>query len=131
MAEARQVPPGESVARFKQVGDHSLYIAGYFSESLRRSELDQGYYIRLGGEAYRTASVTLRRMGSGSQLVVVFAELGEEFPRFVDVLDEVRCQGSQLDDLGELYEQWLRTRSEAIARRLRAAGVLLGRGELE
>jgi hypothetical protein len=140
LAEARLLPPGESVTRLKQVGDNSLYLAGYFAGSLRRAELDPGYYISLGGEAYRTAAITLRRMGSGSQLVVVFAELGEEFSQFVEVLEDLRHyrgaseggeqapirSGSATEpSIGDLFEEWVRSRSDAAARQLRAAGVSL------
>jgi len=125
MAEARLAPLGESIARYKQVGDNSLYLAGYFGDSLRRAELDPTYYITLGGEAYRTAAFTLERMGSESQLVVVFGELGEEFAQFVAVLEDIRLGSATT--IGELYEEWLRTGSEPIARRLQAFGVQVGK----
>src|SRR5688572_23583597 len=39
--------PGERVRTLKQVGDTSLYVAGYFAESLSRSLIDVDYYIGL------------------------------------------------------------------------------------
>jgi hypothetical protein len=126
MAEARLAPPGESVAAFKRVGDNSLYLAGYFGDSLRRAELDVGYYVGLGGEAYRAAAITLERIGTSSQLVVVFAELGEEFARFVEVLEDIRGAAPDLA-VGDLYEEWLRTRSTGTARRLQASGLRVDR----
>jgi hypothetical protein len=126
MAEARRAPPGESLARYKQVGDNSLYLAGYFGDSLRRAALDPHYYVTLGTEAYRTAAITLRQMGSESQLVVVFAELGAEFSLFVEVLEEIRGGSPAEASIGDLYEEWVRSGNDATARRLRAAGVMLG-----
>src|SRR5205085_11741055 len=40
--------PGERVRTLKQVGDTSLYVAGYFAESLTRSLVDVDYYVGLG-----------------------------------------------------------------------------------
>ena len=44
--------PGERVRNLKQVGDTSLYVAGFFAESLNRSLVDVEYYVGLGQTAY-------------------------------------------------------------------------------
>src|SRR5215472_12817362 len=44
--------PDERVRQLKDLGDTSLYVSGFFSESLQRKLVDVGYYIQMGGAAY-------------------------------------------------------------------------------
>ena len=101
----------------KRVGDLSLFISGYFSDSLNRSLVDVDYYIALGERAYGS----LARQ-SDEKLSEVFDELAEKFGGFVDVLGEVseRSALTSNSDLLRLYERWLRTQS-------RRSGDLLAR----
>ena len=56
VAEATLSPPERSFEQLKQVGDHSLYIAGYCGDSLPRLQLDPDYFVEVGGTAYRKLS---------------------------------------------------------------------------
>jgi hypothetical protein len=100
----------------RQVGDLSLFISGYFSDSLNRSLVDIDYYITLGERAYGSLART------DDAFSEVFDELAEKFCGFVDVLGEVseRTALSSNSDLLRLYERWLKTRS-------RRSGDLLAR----
>jgi hypothetical protein len=114
---------GERVKTLKHVGDTSLYVAGFFAESLTRSLVDVDYYVGLGQNAYARLAQTL---GGQRTLTEVYEELAEKFPRFVDVLAEVRKRTDfATPDVGRLYEIWLRTRDEWIEKKLRALGVLV------
>jgi hypothetical protein len=120
-----QGDPAERVRTLKEVGDTSLYVTGFFGASLdRRGMVDASYYIGLGEAAYRELASRL----SMSSIGAIYRELAAKFPRFVDVLCEVR---NQVDftggDVVKLYEQWRTTRSEWIERRLRALGVFVQR----
>ena len=90
----------------RQVGDRSLFISGFFSDSLNRSLVDVDYYIALGERAYGS----LARQSEDS-VAEVFDELSEKFAGFVDVLGEVseRTALASNTDLLRLYEKWLRT----------------------
>lgn len=92
----------------KQVGDLSLFISGFFSDSLRRGLVDVDYYVSIGGYAYGSLGA------SSDALSPVFAELAEKFSAFVDVLSEVseRTSLTSDSDLLRLYEKWMRTRSK-------------------
>jgi hypothetical protein len=92
----------------KQVGDVSLFISGFFSDSLRRSPVDMDYYMSLGGYAYGS----LGRNEEGP-LAETFEELSHKFVSFVDVLAEIseRSGLTTNADLLRLYERWLRTGS--------------------
>jgi hypothetical protein len=121
LARARDAEPGERVRALKQVGDTSLYVSGFFTESLGRKMIDADYYIGLGSRAYAELAGRL-----GGSLTEVYRELADKFPRFVDVLAEVRRRCDFLGaDVVKLYEQWLKTRDEWIEKKLRGFGVLV------
>lgn len=118
--------PGERVRRLKQVGDTSLYVSGFFTESLGRKLVDIDYYVSIGSTAY--SELASRLAGS---LTEVYRELAARFPAFVEVLAEVRRRVDfAQSDLMKLYEQWLRTRDEWIEKKLRAFGVLVEPGKV-
>ncbi len=120
--------PGERVRTLKEVGDTSLYVAGFFAESLSRSLVDVDYYVGLGQNAYGQLA---RSLGSGRSICDVYGELSDNFPRFVDVLAEVRKRTDfATPDVGKLYEIWLKTRDEWIEKKLRAMGVLVDPGKV-
>jgi hypothetical protein len=132
MAEAQLADPASSIGGLKRVGDHSLYLAGYFGDSLVSRRVDPAYYGGRGSGAYHQLRRVLRRRRHQTRLVVVYRELGDDFTRFARVLSEVRAQGDAVappraGELGELYDEWLRTGSEGARRRLQAAGILVVR----
>ena len=60
-------------------------------------------------------------------------ELADKFPRFVDVLMEVRkrttiAELNATTDIAKLYETWLRTREDWVEKKLKAAGILVDPG---
>ena len=108
-------------AELRRVGDRSLFISGFFADSLSRSLVDVDYYIQLGEHAYGS----LARQADGS-LGDVFDELAGKFPAFVDVLGEVseRTAMASNADLLRLYEKWLRTRSRRSGDLLASRGIV-------
>jgi hypothetical protein len=113
----------------REVGDASLFVAGFFADSLNRQLVDVDYYAAIGGYAY----AALSRADTGA-LAPVFAELADKFVPFIDVLAEVsdHTAMSRGDaDLLRLYEKWLRTGSrrdgEVLARRGIAPNASIGR----
>ena len=117
------IDAGERVKTLKHVGDTSLYVAGFFAESLNRSLVDVDYYVGIGQNAYAQLAQTL---GGQRTIGEVYEELADKFPRFVDVLTQVRKRTDfATPDIGRLYEMWLRTRDEWIEKKLRALGVLV------
>jgi hypothetical protein len=105
----------------RQVGDLSLFISGFFADSLTRGLVDIDYYIQLGENAYGS----LARQGDGT-FGGVFDELSGKFPAFVDVLGEVseRTALTSNADLLRLYERWLRTKSRRSGDLLASRGIV-------
>jgi hypothetical protein len=122
--------PQERMNTLKEVGDTSLYVAGFFAASLSRSLVDVDYYVGLGQQAYAQLA---RSLGSRKSIGEVYEELAAKFPRFVDVLAQVRkrvtiAELNATSDIGRLYETWLRTRDEWVEKKLKQAGLLVDPG---
>jgi hypothetical protein len=108
LAQVMELGGARQRAGLKQIGDVSLFVSGYFSDSLRRKLVDVDYYATIGGSAYHALGRSDRDL-----LSPVFAELGDRFPTFIDVLTEVseRTSCTSNRDVLRLYEKWLRTGS--------------------
>jgi len=109
----------------QRIGDISLFVAGFFGESLSRRHVDIDYYVRMGGSAYGSLSENVRGSVRGQAFTPVFAELASKFQDFVDVLTEVRDEARGNDDVDvlRLYEVWLKTGSKRAERVLRRLGI--------
>jgi hypothetical protein len=121
LAKALQEGGSRQRDGLRQVGDTSLFVSGFFGDSLTRSLVNVDYYISLGECAYSS----LARQ-SDETLSEVFDELAEKFPEFVDVLGEVseRTGLTSNTDLLRLYERWLRTKSRRSADLLVKQGIV-------
>jgi len=108
-------------ASLKEIGDLSLVVSGFFSDSLNRKLVDVDYYVAIGGSAYNALS----RVETDT-LSSVFAELATKFVGFVDVLTEVseRSSCTSNADLLRLYEKWLKTGSPRSGHLLVERGVV-------
>jgi hypothetical protein len=108
-------------ASLKQIGDESLFISGFFSDSLRRKLVDVDYYASIGGVAYNALS----RDGTDT-FSPAFAELAEKFIAFVDVLSEVSERSACASNMNllRLYERWLKTGSRRSGQLLVERGVV-------
>ena len=121
LAKALQAAGVQQRDGLRRVGDLSLFISGFFSDSLTRRLVDVDYYIQLGELAYGS----LARHGDEA-LGDVFDELAGRFPAFVDVLCEISertCLTSNADLL-RLYEKWVRTKSRRSGDLLAARGIV-------
>jgi hypothetical protein len=111
----------EQRARLRNLGDFSLFMSGFFSDSLRRSVVDVDYYVSMGEYAY--ASLSRRDADAYGE---VFSELSRNFVPFMDVLSDVSEQtsGRSAVDVLRLYEKWLRTGSPRDGQRLAGRGIV-------
>lgn len=111
----------EQRARLRNIGDISLFMSGFFSDSFRRKIVDVDYYVSMGEYAY--ASLGHRDEDAFGE---VFLELARKFVPFTDVLADVSEQTlapSSVDVL-RLYEKWLRTGSSRDGQKLVDRGIL-------
>jgi len=111
----------EQRARLRNLGDFSLFMTGFFPDSLNRRAVDVDYYVSMGEYAY--GSLSRREADAFGE---VFSELARKFVPFTDVLADVSERSgirSSVDVL-RLYEKWLRTGSPRDGQRLADRGIL-------
>lgn len=122
LGRALESSPIEQAQLLRQLGDASLFIAGFFSDSLNRKLVDVDYYATMGGYAYSS----LGRFHASRALAEIFCELAEKFTAFADVFGEIseRTALSSNRSLLRLYEKWLRTGSRRLSELLVERGVV-------
>jgi hypothetical protein len=106
----------------RKLGDTSLYISGFFGDSLHRKLVDIDYYAGIGGTAYATlATVTPEETA-----VQVFNDLSQRFLDYVEVLTYISQQAMiQTDeDLLRLYSRYLVTGSKLAEEQLIERGMI-------
>lgn len=112
--------PAVKQEMLKQLGDSSLYISGFFGDSLHRKVVDVDYYAEIGGSAYGTlASVMNRETG------LVYRDLADRFLDYVEVLTLISQQAmvQSHQDLLRLYNRYMTTGSKLAAEQLREKGI--------
>ena len=104
-------------SNLKQMGDTSLYISGFFRESLKKKMVSVDYYINMGRQAYESLS--------DFQNGDLFEELADCFSDLVFVLFQIRKKNSRntYKDLLSLLGQYMETGSNQMARDLISQGI--------
>ena len=74
----------EQRVRLRGVGDLSLFMSGFFSDSFARRSVDVDYYRGLGECAYASLS-----QSEDEAFAEVFGELSRKFVGFMDVLADI------------------------------------------
>lgn len=119
---AQQMPPAQKREHLKKLGDTSLYISGFFGDSLNRKLVDIDYYAEMGGAAYGSLSSITPDEG----LSTVYSDFARRFLEFVDALtfisQETLIQSNE--DLLRLYDRYVSTGSRLAEEQLRKKGVL-------
>jgi hypothetical protein len=121
LTRALQTAGPEQRARLRRLGDFSLFMSGFFADSLRRRTIDVDYYVSMGEYAYGSLSRHDEEAFSD-----VFGELARKFVGFMDVLADVseRTAVTSSSDLLRLYEKWLRTGSTRDGQKLVDRGIV-------
>ncbi|MGE3680548.1 MAG: hypothetical protein AB7G93_02400 [Bdellovibrionales bacterium] len=106
----------------KKLGDMSLYVSGFFGDSLSRKLVDIDYYVDMGGAAYGTLAA-LSHDDLSSQ---VFNEFSIRFVGFVDVLTYISQESliQSNEDLLKLYGRYMATGSRLAEEQLVEKGLL-------
>jgi len=129
MAQLSSATTGIRAKGLKEIGDTSLYVSGFFGDSLTRRLVDVDYYIAMGEAAYRQLAslMNMARTGAGEFFSAAYQELAAKFAAFVGVLEEIRRNTNMVSSGGNLlrlYEEWVKTGNEWLEKRLRASGIL-------
>lgn len=123
--EARQDVPAVRFAKLKSIADTALFVTGVFLESVEASSVGAGYYVSLGGTAYRDLA-TLPRRRESRDAIRLFDELSTRFRDFVRVLGEIDLQDPRGDnrETFKIYRRWLASQGARDAVRLMRRGIV-------
>ena len=108
----------------KKMADRSLYISGFFGDSLQRKLVDLDYYAEMGGAAYSV----LAKETAEDLLVKVFTDFSENFVSYADVLSHIqgKAQNQREQNILQLFERYEKTGSEYARDRLLEMGIIAG-----
>lgn len=119
---AQNAPGPQRTDLLKKLGDTSLYISGFFGDSLVRKVVDIDYYMDMGGVAYGALATS-----AASECVAqVFGEFSARFTEFVDVLTVISQEAliQSNEDLLKLYNRYIATGSRLAEGQLLEKGLL-------
>ena len=110
------------VEKLKQLADSSLYISGFFGDSLKRKVVDVDYYADIGGIAYGC----LAEQAAEDLHSRVFHEFATRFVDFVDVLTLIsqKAMVQTNKDLLRLFDRYIATGSALARDQLAEQGLL-------
>jgi hypothetical protein len=103
------------------VADKSLYLTGFFADSLHRKTVDIEYYADIGAAAYSNLHTWTKEDG----LSHVYKTFSQRFMDFVEVLNYIseKSQVQSDQNVLRLYDRYLRTGSELAREKLNELGV--------
>ena len=115
----------ERYSLLKQLGDQSLFISGFFGDSLKRKLVDIDYYISMGSNAYSELSEISKQQNAVDVFSKTFDEMAINFMLFVDLFSEIseRAKVTSNQDLLRLYERWIFTKSQRLLEKLQELGI--------
>jgi hypothetical protein len=133
LAEALQTAGAERFSRLRGLGDHVLYVSGFFADHIECSGVAPTFVRDVGRTAYDAAAAMLRRVGGETRGPDVFDELASNFDELALVLAEVadalRAESAKDPrSVVDLYERWMRRGSAVLAEALARAGFVPTRG---
>lgn len=116
----------ERLKGFKAIGDSTLFISGFFSDSLTRSLVDVDYYMGFGISSYDALAHIYDSEYWDRDKKKLFSDLTMNYRVLVDILADVR-DSTDIESRGgllRLYEKWIKARSPRDQKMLHAHGVI-------
>ena len=125
LLRAHDAEPQEAVRIYKHMGDSSLYLSGFFGESVEAAAVGVDYYVSIGEGAYANVAGLMRPTAASSS--ALFAELSDRFRALVDLLTVMSLADAGADNqklLGVL-QRYHRTGHPGLRDTLERAGVVV------
>lgn len=119
---ANQSPLPEKQELLKKLGDRSLYISGFFGDSLARKVVDIDYYADMGGAAYAGLAECVRE-DTVAQVYKIFSARFFDFVEVLTYISQTTMVQSD-ENVLRLYDRYLRTGSDIAKEKLLEMGVL-------
>ncbi len=120
--KAQNSNPTVKIELLKKLGDVSLYVSGFFADSLSRKIVDVDYYVDMGEVAYATLASEIKEDTSRK----VFKDFSSRFLEYVDLLTTISQKSLIQNDesILRLYEKYLKTGSELARETLEEKGIV-------
>lgn len=120
--EAVGAEPALRPEKLRRLADSTLYISGFFGDSLKRKLVDVDYYAEIGGSAY----AHLAHSAEEDMMARLYSEYAQRFLEFVDVLTYLSQKSlvQSNGDLLRLYERYVTTGSTLARDQLVEKGLL-------
>ena len=118
--KAQEAPLNEKLLLLRQIGDRTLYLGGFFRESLNRKIANLNYFLNMGQGAYES-------LAEHHLQDETFRELSHHFTDIIDALSYIsnkHCVRTDID-LMEICKKYLRTGSKVAACQLEDYGFLV------
>ena len=119
---ANSADPNVKKDLLKRLGDSSLYMSGFFGDSLNGKIVDVDYYADIGGIAYGSLAAETHE----SAMAKIYDEFSRRFLNYVDVLTVI-SQGTLIqskEDILRLYEKYMTTGSDLARDQLIKMGMI-------
>ena len=115
----------EQIQRFKYLGDFSLFISGFFPDSLYKRLVSLDFYKIIGCTSYNQLATIMKSKVQSKTFWELYHELAENFSIFVDILSEVsdKSFSHTNKDILKVYERWLKTKSLRDEKILKKEGI--------
>lgn len=105
----------------KILADRTLYMSGFFGDSLHRKIVDVDYYTDIGSAAYSNLAVWTKE----DTVATIYKTISARFVDYVDVLNYISEKSSVQTDQNvlRLYERYIKTGSELAREKLTELGI--------
>lgn len=120
--KAQNSEPAVRAELLKKLADRSLYISGFFGDSLQRKLVDVDYYVDMGGMAYGALAASVREDTTSK----LYSELANRFFDFVEILMHISSRSAvqNEENLMRLFEIYAKTGSEVAREKLMERGLI-------
>jgi hypothetical protein len=120
--KAMNSEPQQRSEMLKRLADSTLYITGFFGDSLQRKLVDIDYYAEMGVSAYGVLAESSRE----DLTAKVYKEFSVKFQAFSEVLSTISSQARIQDEANimRLYETYAKTGSDFARERLLERGLI-------
>ncbi len=131
LLKANQAGQKERFEQLKKLGDSSLYISGFFSDSFQRKIIDIDYYVDMGRMAYDSLAINVDE----DTFSKLYKEISLKFMALVDVLSLISQRSKMMDqeNILRMMDLYSKTGSSLAEENLNEKGVFtrLDKGQLK
>lgn len=120
LAMSSEAPKNREI--MKVLADRSLYVSGFFGDSLQSKLVDIDYYAEMGSQAYANLAVWTKE----DTVAQIYKTFSKRFLDFVEVLNYISEKSAIQTDQNvlRLYERYIRTGSEMAREKLTELGIV-------